>query len=254
MGNYERRGHGRGHYRPGNGGRRRDHQSQQSDNGDKGSDGNKSGYYSGRDRGKYKCFNCNKYGHFAAECRRPKREKESTNEAANLSKAFEDEPALLLSDCQEKRQELVLLNESVVPVLSRDNQTKENSHMWYLDNGATNHMTGDREKFKELDERRVTGKVKFGDGSSVDIKGKGMIMFKCKNGEDRLLREVYYIPTLCSNIISLGQLSEEGNKVILNGGHLWVYDEKGRLVDEGTEGQLIVYTRLFLKRASQSVC
>lgn len=64
--------------------------------------------------------------------------------------------------------------------------------MWYLDNGASNHMTGQRGKFKELDER-VSGKVKFGDGSTVCIKIKGTVVFQCKNGEERTLSEVYYI-------------------------------------------------------------
>ena len=52
----------------------------------------------------------------------------------------------------------------------------------------------------------------------------------CKNGETRKLHGVYYIPTLRSNIISLGQLSEEGNRVVLNGESLWVYDSCGRLL------------------------
>lgn len=36
-------------------------------------------------------------------------------------------------------------------------------------------MTGDRFKFRELDEG-VTGLVKFSDGSTVEIKGKGSIL------------------------------------------------------------------------------
>ena len=55
-------------------------------------------------------------------------------------------------------------------------------------------------------------------------------MLNCKNGEERFLEEVYFIPTLCNNIISLGQLSEGGNKVILNGEHLWVYEKSGKLL------------------------
>lgn len=54
--------------------------------------------------------------------------------------------------------------------------------MWYLDNGASNHMTGDLQKFRIPDEA-ITGRVRFGDGSTVEIKGKGMILFQCKIGD-----------------------------------------------------------------------
>lgn len=76
----------------------------------------------------------------------------------------------------------------------------------------------------------MTGQVRFCDGSTVDIKGKGSVIFCCKNGEERLLNEVYYIPMLRNNIISLGQLFEDGIKVTLNGNFLWVHDEKGMLL------------------------
>lgn len=87
-------------------------------------------------------------------------------------------------------------------------------------------MTGQKSKFRVLDES-VGGRVKFGDGSLVDIKGKGSIVLKYKNGEEKTLGDVYYIPSLCSNIISLGQLSEEGNKVVMKGDFLWIRDSQG---------------------------
>ncbi|XP_074363311.1 uncharacterized protein LOC141703780 [Apium graveolens] len=90
-------------------------------------------------------------------------------------------------------------------------------------------MTGERSKFRDLDEK-ITGQVRFGDGSTVHIKQKGSIIFKFKTGEERLLQEVYYIPSLCNNIISLSQLSEEGDKITLNGDMLWVHDKQGKLL------------------------
>ena len=126
---------------------------------------------------------------------------------------------------------MLLVNEDkVTPKLTKAGQDKQvESNLWYLDNGASNHMTGQRSKFRDLDEK-ITGQVKFGDGSMVRIKGKGSISFKCKTGEERLLKEVYYIPSLCNNIISLGQLSEEGDKITLNGDMLWVHDKQGKLL------------------------
>nr|GEX42470.1 ribonuclease H-like domain, reverse transcriptase, RNA-dependent DNA polymerase [Tanacetum cinerariifolium] len=43
--------------------------------------------------------------------------------------------------------------------------------LWYQDNRASNRVTGVRNHFKELDEK-VSGKVKFRDGSYIEIKGK----------------------------------------------------------------------------------
>lgn len=90
-------------------------------------------------------------------------------------------------------------------------------------------MSGQLSKFKELDQS-VKGQVRFGDGSTVHIEGKGTVVLRCKNGENKVLHKVYYIPALCNNIISLGQLAEVGNNVILNGDHLWVYDKDAKLV------------------------
>ncbi|GJV63637.1 ribonuclease H-like domain, reverse transcriptase, RNA-dependent DNA polymerase [Tanacetum coccineum] len=58
--------------------------------------------------------------------------------------------------------------------------------LWYLDNGASNHMTGVREHFKELDEK-VSGKVRFGDGSKIEIKGKGSILIECDDEKQRII-------------------------------------------------------------------
>lgn len=182
----------------------------------------KEGNRAGRDRSKVRCFNCQAYGHYASECRKPR----DIHKEVNLAKSYEDEPALLMAEVGDT---MLLKEEAVVPKLRTNSEGQRESQVWYLDNGASNHMTGQRGKFKKLDER-VTGKVKFGDGSTVNIRGKGIVSFRCKNGEEKILKEVYYIPTLCNNIISLGQLSEDGNKVILNGDYLWVYDEQGRLL------------------------
>src|SRR5438132_3072781 len=45
-----------------------------------------------------------------------------------------------------------------------------------------------------------------------------------------MLSEVYFIPSLCNNIISLGQLTEQGSKIMLEGEFLWVYDRNKTLL------------------------
>ncbi|CAM8994711.1 unnamed protein product [Rhodiola kirilowii] len=207
-GEENRRGRGRGR---GRGGRDRNNSTMHQECGGLGTS-------SGRDKSKVKCYNCNIFGHFASECRKPRKK----HEEANLISAQEDEPTLLMAIYEEKCN----MASSDDAKLSTDNKE---SNLWYLDNGASNHMTGVKTNFNELDEK-VSGQVKFGDGSVVQIKGKGSVLLKCKNGEQRLLSEVYFIPNLRSNIISLGQLAEEGSKVVLQGVFLWVYDKEGRLL------------------------
>lgn len=143
----------------------------------------------------------------------------------------------------------MLLNEEMMsPKQTKKGEGHRESQVWYLDNGASNHMTGQRGKFKQLDEN-ITGKVKFGNGSLVHIKGRGEVSFKCKNGEGKTLHELYYIPTLCNNIINLGQLSEAGNKVILEGDYLYVYEEQRRLLMKVKRTENLLY-KISLKESS----
>jgi hypothetical protein len=65
------------------------------------------------------------------------------------------------------------------------------------------------ESLATLDET-VRGAVRFGDGSTVEICGIGIVTITGKNQEHRVLTEVYYIPSLKYNIVSLGQLEGVG--------------------------------------------
>lgn len=183
----------------------------------------------GRDRSKIRCFNCRAYGHYAAECRKPRRDQRNE---ANLTQVTEDEPTLLLAKCQDViEKDMVLLKEGDIKLelnISEANDTTETS-IWYLDNGASNHMSGQRSKFMELDEQ-VTGAVRFGDVSTVKIHGKGSVQFTTNDGHECILKEVYFIPTLRNNIVSLGQLSENGHKIVMKDDYLWIYNAANKLV------------------------
>ncbi|XP_062193534.1 uncharacterized protein LOC133896916 [Phragmites australis] len=101
--------------------------------------------------------------------------------------------------------------------------------LWYLDTGATNHMTGSRDVFSKID-NSVYGTVRFGDGSVVNIEGRGTMLFSCKTGEHRQLTGVYHIPRLDTNLISIGQLDEDGYDVHINHGVMHIRDEQRSLL------------------------
>ena len=83
--------------------------------------------------------------------------------------------------------------------------------------------------FSNLNEN-ITRQVQFGDGSRVQISGKGLILLQCKNGEQKLTNNVYFIPTLCSNILNLGQLTEIGYKIEMLHEYLRVHVEGDHLI------------------------
>ena len=98
----------------------------------------------------------------------------------------------------------------------------------------------------------VGGTVRFGDGKTVPILGRGMVVFEAKTSEHKILTDVYYIPMLKTNIISLGQLEERGCKIVLEDGYLWGYDRQRNLMMRVKRSQNRMYV-LNLDKA-QPVC
>ena len=81
--------------------------------------------------------------------------------------------------------------------------------VWYLDSRASNHISGKNELFVEL-VKGVQGDVRLGDSSKLPIKGKGKIRICQRNGVLQFISNVYYVPNMKSNILSIGQLLKKG--------------------------------------------
>ncbi|XP_013632784.1 uncharacterized protein LOC106416961 [Brassica napus] len=175
--------------------------------------------YSNFDMSKITCFRCDKNGHFAADC--PDRLLKLQETYENKADEMHEADKLLM-------HEVVYLNEKNI----RPKEFKTNidgNRLWYLDNGASNHMTGNRKYFNTIDET-ITGKVRFGDDSRIDIKGKGSILFVSQDGDKKILADVYFILELKSNIISLGQATESGCEVLMKDDVLTLKDKDGNLI------------------------
>ncbi|KAL6321590.1 hypothetical protein AAG906_024591 [Vitis piasezkii] len=102
------------------------------------------------------------------------------------------------------------------------NQSRKED-VWFLDSGCSNHMCGNKLWFSDLDKE-------FGNQ-------KGTL--ECKFRSYSVITNVFYIPELRNNLLSVGQLQEKGVAILIQHGECRVYHlEKG----------LIMQTSMFANR------
>lgn len=84
---------------------------------------------------------------------------------------------------------------------------------WYSDSGATQHMTGKREWFKNYIELDVPHPVRIGNGDRIYAVGKGDVRVRVFNGKkwnNKFLADVWYVPSLFVNLFSQGKCLDKG--------------------------------------------
>ncbi|TXG65249.1 hypothetical protein EZV62_006524 [Acer yangbiense] len=169
------------------------------------------GFFRGRGRSRghqsfnkalVECYKCHKLGHFQYEC--PSWDKE-----ANYAELGEEEEMLLMS--------YVEMNEA------------KREDVWFLDSGCSNHMCGDKTFFCELNEN-FRQMVKLGNNSRMTVMGKGNVRLKV-NGLTHVVTEVFFVPDLKNNLLSIGQLQEKGLAILIKHGLCRIYHPtKGLLI------------------------
>ncbi|XP_043714578.1 uncharacterized protein LOC122662940 [Telopea speciosissima] len=81
---------------------------------------------------------------------------------------------------------------------------------WILDSGCSTHMTGDKDKFLNL-EHVGKGLVRFGNNDGARVEGKGKIRLY---NEHISSNNALYVSELKHNILSVSQLCDSGNEVL----------------------------------------
>ena len=108
---------------------------------------------------------------------------------------------------------------------------EKQSDVWYLDLGCINHMSGNIEMFSNLEES-VKSKVPLGTNSKVFVMGKGKVNILRKKVEKKYISDVYFVPGLKHNLISIGQLMQMGYNVFFK-------NDVCTILDRPPSGQLI---------------
>ncbi|XP_040942320.1 uncharacterized protein [Gossypium hirsutum] len=100
----------------------------------------------------------------------------------------------------------------------------ETSENWLINSGCINHMTHDKELFKELKSTK-SKKVRIGNDDYIVVKGKGTIAITSCS-DTKFITDVLFVLDIDQNLLSVGQLVEKRFKVN--------FMEKTRMIEDAT--------------------
>jgi hypothetical protein len=145
-----------------------------------------------KDMRKVKCFACHKFGHYAGQC--PNKKKKQTTASAEVeefSTKFDKEFSL-------------------IACLSSRTTTPDT---WYIDSGASCHMTAFHEHWTDLTQCGDV-EVVLGDDREVKVAGCGTVSFQRESLPPMTLTEVLYVPGLKKNLVSVSTIEKKGYEVL----------------------------------------
>ncbi|XP_050882935.1 uncharacterized protein LOC127086256 [Lathyrus oleraceus] len=94
------------------------------------------------------------------------------------------------------------------------------SNLWYLDSGCSKHMTGNINKFSNLN-LKAKGFVTYGDNNKGKIPGKGIVGAPPFTS----IKDVLYVKGLKHNLLSISQLCDKGFKIKFTKDECLIEDE-----------------------------
>lgn len=128
----------------------------------------------------YRCYNCNKYGHKAADCRANKQQKYNNKQVGFCT---------------------VFATGAI------------NSNKWYVDSGASMHMTMKKDWFIDIKKSNVE-EVFVASKHKLDVHGVGDVKININNNNgdclDVTVHNVLYVPGLTANLLSVRQMLKKG--------------------------------------------
>jgi hypothetical protein len=169
------------------------------------------------------CFNCGETGHSAPKCPQKKKNKQGNNndsEGSSPSSTGMFVGATSTEWC----------------TVGRNGKTlKSGEVMYLLDSGASTHVVADAMGLSNTSASNET--VQVGNGAMLKATMTGDLTINC--GDKAMsLKDVQVVPGFIKNIISLGKLSKEGNKIMFDGTTLIIENPKGDRLEVEQEANL----------------
>ena len=90
--------------------------------------------------------------------------------------------------------------------------------VWYLDNGDSFHMAGEKDLFNDLEEKDLHMHIEMGDDGRYSATRLGTVTFEREHGAPLTLRDVMYVVGLKKNLVSVSMLEDRGYDVVFSKG------------------------------------
>jgi hypothetical protein len=139
------------------------------------------------DFSKVKCFHCHEHGHLVTNCSWKKKKNKVVGAVVGEALASQFELDFSLIACM---------------------ASSALGSVWYLDNGASFHMTRDKELFYDLEERDIKMHIEMGEDGRCSVTGIVTITFQRESGNPFQLKDVMHVPGLKKNFVPVAMLED----------------------------------------------
>ncbi len=101
-------------------------------------------------------------------------------------------------------------------------------NVWYVDSKASNHMTYHGEQFRDVKNLKKPSYVETGDDITHPIAHIRNLPLAMQDGKIKYLFDVFHVPNITKNLVSVGQMIEQGLQVRFNHDGCYVEDFKDK--------------------------
>jgi transposase InsO family protein len=103
-----------------------------------------------------------------------------------------------------------------------DNNKFSKKEDWYVDSGASKHVTGLKNLLSELEEG-CRSRVSTAGGDTLNVAGKGKVDFSTVSGGIQF-DDVLYVPGITKNLLSVGAIADGRSKpkILFDSNHVWI--------------------------------
>ncbi len=109
------------------------------------------------------------------------------------------------------------------------------NNVWYVDSRTSNHIISHGEWFKDARDLKTSRFVETGDDIAHPITQIGKVPLSMQDGQTKYLKYILHVSTITKNLVSIGQMVEQGLQVTINPNGCFVEDMKnqGKLIAKG---------------------